>query len=81
VTRVLRELRHLDGMRAAASYFRQKAELCRDLARAVLDQDDPVVSKLQNMADEFDDNARILERRIARDEAEVDVSGGAGIVH
>ncbi|CAO4141556.1 hypothetical protein [Methylorubrum aminovorans] len=81
VTRVLREIRHFDGMRAAASYFRQKAELCRELAKALAPQHDPVVSKLHEMADEFDDNARILERRIAREEAEEDVSSGAGNVH
>lgn len=81
MTRVLRELRHLDSMRAAASYFRQKAEMCRVLARTVLDQDDPVVSKLLDMADEFDENACVLERRIAREEAEEDGSGGSGNVH
>ncbi|ABY32747.1 hypothetical protein ASF55_00065 [Methylobacterium sp. Leaf119] len=68
-------------MRVVASYFRTKAELCRGLADALRDQDDPVVSKLHDMADEFDENARILERRMARDEAEEDVSGGAGNIH
>ncbi|ARO57118.1 hypothetical protein ASF36_18910 [Methylobacterium sp. Leaf90] len=68
-------------MRAAASYFRQKAELCRVLAEALGSQHDQVALKLRDMADEFDDNACILERRVARDEAEEDVSGGAGIVH
>ncbi len=68
-------------MRAAASYFRQKADLCRELAEALASQHDPVVSKLREMADEFDDNARILERRVAREEAEEAVSSGAGNVH
>lgn len=68
-------------MRAAASYFRQKAEMCRDLAHTVLDQGDPVVAKLLDMADEFDENAGVLERRIAREEAEEDSSGGSGNVH
>lgn len=53
-------------MRAAASYFRQKAELCRELAHALVDQDDPVVARLHDMADEFDDNARELDRTVAR---------------
>ncbi|MCP2080777.1 UNVERIFIED_ORG: hypothetical protein J2W74_001963 [Methylorubrum zatmanii] len=68
-------------MRAAASYFRQKAELCRELAEALGSQHDPVALKLRDMADEFDDNARVLERRIAREEAEEDASGGVGNVH
>ena len=68
-------------MRVVASYFRTKAELCRGLAHALRDQDDPVVSRLHDMADEFDENARILERRIARDETVEDVSGGDGNVH
>ena len=49
-TRALREVCHFDGMRAAASYFRQKADLCRELAAALLSQDDPVVLKLRAMA-------------------------------
>lgn len=68
-------------MRDAASYFRQKAELCRELAEALASEHDPVVSKLREMADEFDDNARILERRIAREEAEEDVSADARNLH
>lgn len=68
-------------MRDAACYFHQKAALCRELAEALGSQHDPVVLKLREMADEFDDNARILERRIAREEAEEDVSGRAGNVH
>ncbi len=80
-TRFLREIWHIDGMRAAASYYRQRANLCRELAAALLSQDDPVVLKLCAMADEFDENARVLERRLAREEAEEDVSGGAGTTH
>ncbi|KQO91136.1 hypothetical protein ASF36_21310 [Methylobacterium sp. Leaf90] len=68
-------------MRSAASYFRQQAELCRDLAEALGSQHNQVVLKLRDMADEFDENARILERWNARYEAEADVSSGAGNVH
>ncbi|GAA0265882.1 hypothetical protein GCM10008965_37460 [Methylorubrum aminovorans] len=68
-------------MHAAAYYFRQKAELCRELAEALASQHDPVVLKLREMADEFDDNARILERRIAREQAQEGFSGGADNVH
>ncbi len=68
-------------MRSAASYFRQKAELCRELAEALGSQHNQVVLKLRDMADEFDENAHILERWNARYEAEEDVSGGAGNVH
>ncbi|CAO4140495.1 hypothetical protein [Methylorubrum aminovorans] len=68
-------------MRDAACYFRQKAELCRELAEALGSQHDPVVLKLREMADEFDENARILERRIAREEAEEDDFADAGNLH
>ncbi|MGA4552397.1 hypothetical protein [Methylorubrum aminovorans] len=68
-------------MRAAACYFRQKAALCRELAEALASEHDPVVSKLREMADEFDDNARILERRIAREEVEEDVAVDARNLH
>lgn len=52
-------------MKFLAAYFRAKAKLCRELADALVDRRDPVVSKLYGMADEFDRNAIILEKRLA----------------
>ncbi|MEG9504037.1 MAG: hypothetical protein MIN69_19620 [Methylorubrum extorquens] len=54
-------------MKLLAAYFRSKAKLCGDLADALVDRRDLVVSKLYGMADEFDQNAVILEDRIAEE--------------
>ncbi|GAA0278140.1 hypothetical protein [Methylorubrum aminovorans] len=52
-------------MRDAASYFRQKADLCRELAEALGSHDDPVVLKLRAMADEWDGKAGAPEQRLS----------------
>lgn len=54
-------------MKLLAAYFRAKAGLCRELADALAYQDAPVISKLRDMAAEFDDNAGTLERRLAKE--------------
>ena len=52
-------------MKILAAYFRTQADLCREIADALAHQDDPVISKLRDMADEFDHNASALERWLA----------------
>ncbi|MEG9502432.1 hypothetical protein [Methylorubrum extorquens] len=54
-------------MKLLAAYFRSKAKLFRELGDALVDRRDPAVSKLYGMADEFDQNAAILEDRIAEE--------------
>ncbi|MBB5764750.1 hypothetical protein ABEV34_18925 [Methylorubrum rhodesianum] len=54
-------------MKILAAYFRAKAELCRELADTLSNQRNPVASKLRSMADEFEQNASILEDRLANE--------------
>ncbi|MCG5249661.1 hypothetical protein [Methylorubrum extorquens] len=54
-------------MRILAEYFRAQAELCREMAGALSRQDDSVISKLRDMAAEFDHNAGALERWLAKE--------------
>lgn len=49
-------------MKVLASYFRTQADLCREIADALVHQDDPAISKLRDMAAEFDHNAGALEQ-------------------
>ena len=56
-------------MKLLAAYSRAKAQLCRELADTLVEQKSSVVSKLRSMADEFDQNAGVLEGRIAREAA------------
>jgi gas vesicle protein len=58
-------------MKILATYFRAKAELCRELADTLSDQRNHVASKLRSMADEFEQNASVLEDRLA-DEGEAE---------
>lgn len=54
-------------MKAPLAYYRQKAEQCRRLADSLNDRDDPAVTLLLGIADEFDADADALEARIARE--------------
>lgn len=54
-------------MKLLVAYFRAKAELCRELADALASQNDPVMAKLCDMADEFDHNADALEDRLPKE--------------
>jgi hypothetical protein len=54
-------------MKVLAAYFRAKAHLCRELADTIVEQKSPVASELRSLADEFDQNAGVLEDRIAKD--------------
>lgn len=67
VTRICRQCRHLSDMKILATYFRAKAELCRELADTLSEQRDLVASKLRSMADEFEQNASVLEDRLANE--------------
>lgn len=60
-----------EGMMVAASYFRQKALDCRQLAQALTDQKEPIVAKLLSMAEEFEANARAFETRITAEASRV----------
>ena len=48
------------AMEETADYFRQKAEHCRRLAGAVVNQQDPVVANLLALAVEFEARAVAL---------------------
>ena len=48
-----------------ASYFREKAEQCRRLARSILTRDDPTQASLLAMAAEFDAQAAAIEASVA----------------
>lgn len=58
-------------MKVIASYFRQKADLFRQLADVLIDQNDHVALQLRCVADEFDANANALETRIARETTQI----------
>lgn len=49
----------------SVTYFREKAEQCRRLARSILTRDDPAVAALEAMAAEFDLSAALSEARKA----------------
>ena len=68
-------------MRLLAEYFRAQAELCREMADALSRQDAPVISKLRDMAAEFDHNAGALERWLAEDATSEPLQGGAPGLH
>lgn len=52
-------------MAHTASYFREKAEQCRRLARAILSRNDPTQASLAAMAVEFDAQAAAIEASVA----------------
>ncbi|WP_458424698.1 hypothetical protein [Methylorubrum extorquens] len=68
-------------MKILASYFRTQADLCREIADALAHQDDPVISKIRDMADEFDHNASALERWLAEVASVEALQGGAPGLH
>ncbi|MCG5246971.1 hypothetical protein OKC48_16460 [Methylorubrum extorquens] len=68
-------------MKILASYFRTQADLCREIADALAHQDDPAISKLRDMADEFDHNAGALERWLAEEASIEPIRAGALGLH
>ncbi|WP_261925972.1 hypothetical protein [Methylorubrum sp. GM97] len=81
LTPVLRQLWLLSSMKILAAYFRTQADLCREIADALAHQDDPVISKLRDMADEFDHNASALERWLAEEASSEPVRAGTPCLH
>ncbi len=71
----------LAGMRAAAAYFRERAELFRQLADTLGGHHDQVAAQLRAIADEFDANAHALERRIMREAAHLSHNEEASPLH
>ncbi|AWI87700.1 hypothetical protein C0214_04925 [Methylobacterium sp. DM1] len=68
-------------MKLLVAYFRAKADLCRELADALACQDDPVISKLHGMADEFDHNAGTLEQRLIEEILDEPVQASTLAIH
>lgn len=75
----------------SASYFREKAEQCRRLRRAIFTRNDPTAASLEAMAVEFDAQATAIEARtpaadmlgygddVPKEQEEADELRGAGI--
>lgn len=69
------------GMKIAAAYFRDKAEMLRQLADTLGGQHDQIASQLRAMADEFEANASALETRIVRKAAHLSRDEDAPQLH
>lgn len=60
-------LGEMAAMKVAAAYFREKAELFRQLADTLGGQHDHIATQLRALAREFNANADALETRIVRE--------------
>ena len=68
-------------MKIAAAYFREKAELLRQLADTLGSRHDQIVAQLHTLADEFESSAAALETRIAREAAHLSSHEDMPLLH